>query len=169
MSKYTKKNQQTGHPAKKDPVIARLSKLQVEIVMLTQALEGRLPEETYWNFKGAAFGIMDAYAILTGMPRPGTQVDIDFDEFMKYKEAEREAEELKRQKIEEAKKRHPAGKRLGMTPTLAVIDEIKSVTLNDQTIRACRRCQHMTFNHALSSSGVYYDCSFTNCACDKFV
>lgn len=153
MSKYTKKNQQTGHPAKKDPVIARLSKLQTEVVLLTAQLDGRLTEEQYWHFKAAAFALMDTYAILTGMPRPDTQTTMNFDEFMEEKESARN----------EAKKKRP-----GAEIDLLIVDEINPETPIEDLIRPCERCNHMVFNH-VTSGGLYYNCSFTNCVCNKFV
>lgn len=182
MSKNTKKNQQTGHPAKKDPAIARLAKLQVEVVRLTQELAehhaaGLLTDDQYWNFKGAAFGLMDTYAVLTGKPRPDSQTNMDFDEFM--------AGQARQRELEESMRRHPAGKkkdvhltvveegvrvdivsppkkRQGAEANLIIVDETPLMT------RTCERCHHMGFNHRVAE-GRPTSCSFSNCPCDDFV
>lgn len=59
-----------GHPARTDPATDRLFRTMKSTVELVQALDGRLSDDALLNLKAAALGQMNAYAELTGLPKP---------------------------------------------------------------------------------------------------
>lgn len=195
MAKPTKKNQPQGHPAKKDPVIAKISKLQTELVYLTRDVQRRLTPEQISHWNAAVFGIMDTYAIISGMPRPDSTVDLNFDEFMADKAARMalfEAWEEEQRKIPvevtSVKKTNDGLEVTGVIPESARFIMATKTPMSIQpnsvipkpapkatfdnagptAIKNCQRCNHMSFNHAWLGDG-YGACSFTNCACNHLI
>jgi hypothetical protein len=68
LSVATKK--QSGHPAKQDKDIARLSKVLEASVELVRDLDGRLSPEAQASLVAGSLGMMVAYFELTGKPSP---------------------------------------------------------------------------------------------------
>lgn len=189
MAKPAKKNQSQGHPVKKDPVIAKISKLQTELVYLTRDVQRRLTplQISHWN--AAVFGIMDTYAIISGMPRPDSTVDLNFDEFM----AERAARMARLLAWEEEQRKIPvevasvevtkdgleiigtipesarlirtAAPPMSIRPSSVIPN--KPAAKGRTAITTCKRCSHMSFNHAWTGEG-HGACAFTDCVCNQF-
>lgn len=62
--------QKGGHPALKDPQVAKLHRTMTSAVELVRDLEGRLTPEQLDYLKGSSAGLMFCYSALTGQPTP---------------------------------------------------------------------------------------------------
>jgi len=60
----------SGHPARKDPDVAKLFRTMRATVELVQELDGRLNPETMLQLKAAALGTMWVYSELANLPAP---------------------------------------------------------------------------------------------------
>ncbi|QOC56440.1 hypothetical protein SEA_PAELLA_119 [Arthrobacter phage Paella] len=60
----------SGHPAKQDKEVARLSKVLEASVELVRDLDGRLSPDAQEKLSLASLGLMVAYFELTGKPSP---------------------------------------------------------------------------------------------------
>jgi hypothetical protein len=59
-----------GHPAKQDPDVAKLFRTMRATVELVRDLDAKLSHDTHLHLRAAALGQMQAYAELTGLPKP---------------------------------------------------------------------------------------------------
>jgi hypothetical protein len=62
--------QKGGHPAKQDPDVAKLFRTMRSAVELVRDLDGKVSDDTLWDMKASALGMMVAYSELTGLPSP---------------------------------------------------------------------------------------------------
>lgn len=92
MSKARKKTQ--GHPAGKDPVIAKTYRTMRAMVELTRDLKDHpdVPEEHFLWLRAGALSAMLVYSDITGLPSPMDHIEMDaaHAEYKKRLEADRQ-------------------------------------------------------------------------------
>lgn len=62
--------QMGGHPANKDPLVAKLTRTTTAAVELTRDLQGRLDPAMHLNLRSSALGLLWTMSAMTGMPSP---------------------------------------------------------------------------------------------------
>lgn len=77
MARSSKKSQ--GHPAKRDPLVAKLYKTQVAMVELVRDLQDHpdVPAEHWLWLRAGALSAMLTYSDLTGLPSPMDYIEMD--------------------------------------------------------------------------------------------